>query len=163
LTAPAIAIGVALALLAAGGLTAGLLRRLLMIAVVTGASMTPTYADGQRLLVRRGRRFRRHDVVVFDAAGWTIKSHATTLVKRVIAVPGDAVPVEMTTAVTDKFVPAGMLLVQGDNPDSLDSRRLGYAPASSVCGVVLRPLISARSSPQRAGSQPPGEFKEKVR
>jgi type IV secretory pathway protease TraF len=56
----------------------------------------------------------------------------------------------MKMAVTDQFVPAGMFLVQGDNPDSLDSRRHGYARVSSVFGVVLRPL-----TPEREGRQPP--------
>jgi signal peptidase I len=158
LTTPAIAIGLALALLAAGGLTAGLLRRTLMITVVNGSSMAPTYADGQRLLVRRGQRFHRHDVVVFSPAEWKVKSDSPTLVKRVVAMPGDTVPVDMKMAVTDRLVPAGMFLVQGDNPDSLDSRMLGYARVSSVCGVVLRPLTSARNSaptsrsPRRSGS-----------
>jgi signal peptidase I len=124
---------------------------MLMITVVNGASMAPTYADGQRLLVRRGQRFHRHDVVVFSATEWKIESDSEALVKRVIAVPGDTVPVDMETAVTDKLVPAGMFLVQGDNPDSLDSRRHGYARVSSVCGVVIRPLANH------------GEFKEKVR
>jgi signal peptidase I len=150
LTARAIVIGLPLALLAVGGLTTGLLRRMLMITVVNGASMTPTYADGQRLLVRRGQRFHRRDVVVFSAAEWEIKSDSPTLVKRVIALPGDTVPVDMKMAVTDQFVPAGMFLVQGDNPDSLDSRRHGYARVSSVFGVVLRPL-----TPEREGRQPP--------
>lgn len=135
-------IGLSLAVLTAGGLAAGLLRRTLMISVVNGASMAPTYADGQRLLVRRGQRFRRHDVVVFSFAEWEITSNTATMVKRVIAVPGDTVPAVMRMAVTDEFVPAGMFLVQGDNPDSLDSRRHGYARVSSVHGVVLRPLTA---------------------
>ncbi len=183
MTAPAIAIGLPLGLLTVGGLTTGLLRRMLMITVVSGPSMAPTFADGQRLLVRRGQRFHRHDVVVFSAAEWMVKSESPTLVKRVVAMPGDAVPVNMKTAVSDKFVPVGMFLVQGDNPDSLDSRRHGYARVSSVYGVVLRPLASAgksaRSLAPRGGqalpasaarrvtekSGPPatGEFKEKVR
>jgi signal peptidase I len=159
LTAPAIAIGLPLALLTVGGVTIGLARRMLMITVVDGASMAPTYADGQRLLVRRSQRFRRDDVVVFREAEWKINSDSPALVKRVIAMPGDTVPVDMKMAVTDKFVPAGMFLVQGDNPDSLDSRRHGYARVSSVRGVVLRPLASAgkpaRRRAPRGGQAPP--------
>jgi signal peptidase I len=158
-------IGLPVAVLAAGALAAGLLRRTLMISVVHGASMTPTYADGQRLLVRRGQRFRRHDVVVFSVAEWEIKSDTSTMVKRVMAVPGDRVPAVMKRAVTDEFVPAGMLLVQGDNPDSLDSRRHGYARASSVHGVVLRPLTSASIPPdiRKSGSPATAESREKAR
>jgi signal peptidase I len=152
LTTPAIAIGLPLALVTGAGLITGLLRRMLMITVVNGASMAPAYADGQRLLVRRGQRFHRHDVVVFSFAEWKIKSDSPTLLKRVIAMPGDTVPADMKMAVTDKFVPAGMFLVRGDNPDSLDSRRLGYARVASVCGVVLRPL-PPRNSGRRRGDE----------
>ena len=115
--------------------------------------MAPTYVDGQRLLVRRSQRFHRHDVVVFSAAEWKINSDSPTLVKRVIAMPGDAVPVDMEMAVTDKLVPAGMFLVRGDNPDSLDSRRHGFASVSSVCGVVIRPLTSAGKPARRRASR----------
>jgi signal peptidase I len=62
---------------------------------------------------------------------------ADRVVKRVAAVPGDPVPAGI--AVPDARVPAGQLILLGDNPaESADSRQYGYAPEDEVIGVVLR-------------------------
>lgn len=42
----------------------------------------------------------------------------------------------------DARVPAGKLVVLGDNPESsMDSRSLGYVPGDRLLGVVTRPLV----------------------
>lgn len=107
--------------------------------VVRGVSMLPQLAPGDRVLVRRTsvRRVRRGDIVVFsrprDASrGW--------MIKRVVAVPGDPIPrlaVPLLWRYPGSHVPAGRLVVLGDNPDeSYDSRSFGYVHASSLLGVV---------------------------
>jgi signal peptidase I len=142
MTARNIAVGCLLALTATCGLIIVTLSKTLMIITVDGTSMSPTYADRQRLLVRRGRRYRRNDVVVFTTTAWAIPLVPAMLVKRIVAVSGDQTPADMASIISDTRVPEGMLLVRGDNFESLDSRRLGYVPASAIVGVVIRPLAT---------------------
>lgn len=59
-----------------------------------GPSMTPTYGDGQLLLVNRlayrfGREVRRGDVVAI-----TLSGGKAVLVKRIIALPGERVRID---------------------------------------------------------------------
>ena len=59
-----------------------------------GPSMTPTYGDGQLLLVNRlayrfGREVRRGDVVAI-----TLHGGKAVLVKRIIALPGERIRIE---------------------------------------------------------------------
>ncbi len=119
-----------------------LLRRRLIVVTVHGVSMEPTYVAGDRLLVRRSRlaRVRTGQVVVVQGGpGAPGDPTAGRLVKRAVAVPGDPVPSQIP--VPGDVVPAGNLLVLGDNPArSNDSRRLGYIPADALIGVVLRPI-----------------------
>ncbi|WP_181772412.1 S26 family signal peptidase [Amycolatopsis pittospori] len=118
------------------------LRRRLIVVTVHGVSMEPTYVAGDRLLVRRSRleRVRAGQVVVVQGGpGKPGDPTAGRLVKRAVAVPGDPVPSQIP--VPGDVVPAGNLLVLGDNPArSNDSRRLGYIPADALIGVVLRPI-----------------------
>ncbi|WP_405087930.1 S26 family signal peptidase [Microbispora sp. NBC_01389] len=69
-------------------------------------------------------------------------------IKRVAAIGGDPVPawVAGTPGLRNADrVPAGHLVVLGDNPDSsLDSRQRGFVPADRVLGVVLRRLRPER-------------------
>ena len=134
MSALAILVGCVQALLAVCALAVAALPRALMIITVDGGSMSPTYQDQQRLLVRRCHRCRRHDVVVFTTAQWDIPSVPAILVKRVAAVPGDKVPVDMVGIINDVYVPMGVVLVRGDNHESLDSRHLGYVASSAVGG-----------------------------
>lgn len=129
-------------LVAVAAMTGLLLRLRHGYAVVTvrGESMSPTYRPGDRVLVRRVRLVRRGQCVVFDEepAGST----PYLVLKRVVAVPGDPVPRDRMPAlrtVPEARVPAGHLVVLGDNPaHSYDSRHHGYVMVDRLLGVVSR-------------------------
>ncbi|MEV0977432.1 S26 family signal peptidase [Streptomyces sp. NPDC049915] len=121
------------------------LRTRLALVRVTGSSMSPAFADGDRLIVRRTRHVRRGDAVVFRNPMPAVErdAHLEWLVKRVAAVPGDPVPEEVRAAVgapPGGRVPPGSLVVRGDAPRTQDSRHFGYVPASTLLGVVLTVL-----------------------
>ena len=108
-------------------------------ALVCGHSMSPTYRDGERVLAVRQHGYQVGDVIVFrppfrpthhDDLGWRIK--------RVAAVTGDPVPSWLS--VEDMTVPPNRVLVVGDNPNSEDSRQLGYIDTALVAGRVIRRL-----------------------
>ncbi|MGP3916690.1 S26 family signal peptidase [Nonomuraea sp. 10N515B] len=121
-------------------------RRRYVVVTVEGTSMVPTLSDGDRVLVRRRRidQVGRGDVVVLeppltpvelgppgpDGRQWNIK--------RAVALPGDPVPPGIDDSVTR--VPAGALVVLGDNADSVDSRQRGFFDADRLLGVALRRL-----------------------
>jgi signal peptidase I len=145
------------------GVLAGVwwLRRRFVVVTVLGESMSPTFASGDRVLVRRVRRARARtgDVVV---AAWgrpepggpfplTIEEPtpgapptlAPWIVKRLVAGPGDPVPEAVGEAVPDREVPPGRFLLLGDNVTaSADSRVRGYAHAEYFLGVVVSRLSS---------------------
>jgi signal peptidase I len=136
--------------LIAGVLVAAVLaaRRLLIVVQVAGTSMTPTYQPGDRVLVRRvaGGRLRRGQIVVFQSAHMWELSRPSRLgasdwfIKRVAALPGDAVPDSVAARVDaspGSLVPARRLVVLGDNAASRDSRAWGYVPFDKVLGVVI--------------------------
>jgi signal peptidase I len=143
------------AILIAAGLMAGLAvaRRFFVVVRVTGTSMLPAFAPDDRVLVRRGAsgKMRAGTVAVLaeprDTSSWRLTplatpglSEATWVIKRVAAVPGDAVPESVREAASRAaVVPDAMLVVLSDNPEGNDSRRWGFIPASRVLGpVVLR-------------------------
>jgi len=139
--------GIAVAL---GAATAFLgIRRHWIIVTVDGTSMLPTYAHGDRVLVRRRRltHVRPGDVVVLeppqdsdhrptgpgaDGRNWNIK--------RAIALPGDPVPPDVAGQQNTAHVPPGALVVFGDNSDSVDSRHRGFYSADQLLGVAVRHL-----------------------
>ncbi|AUG80913.1 Signal peptidase I [Kitasatospora sp. MMS16-BH015] len=88
-----VAIGVGILL----GLGVAAVAVLAVIAVrVDGHSMQPTLADGERLLpdkISQGSRLHRFDVVLLKTPG-----RDTTIVKRVIGLPGDRVEIDSTPA-----------------------------------------------------------------
>jgi signal peptidase I len=153
--------------LATAGTLIAVLRRRLTIVTLTGTSMEPTYRPGDRLLVRRSRprRLRRGDAVLVRdprplsalRPGDPVPPPGGLVVKRIVAVPGDAVPPgSVPAAVRDTRVPAGSYVVLGDNPAvSADSRVHGFVPADRVVGVVTR---SWRESPR-----PPWPWDRRVR
>jgi signal peptidase I len=127
-----------------------LLRRTMAIVRVTGQSMEPTLAAGDRVLVCRAglRSVRTGQIVVIEAPGrrgtWVGAPPGGDLgrswmIKRVAAIPGDPVPAGLPAAVAAAArVPDGRLIVFGDNPAmSIDSRYLGYFPADRVLGIVV--------------------------
>jgi signal peptidase I len=139
--------------LGVGGASAALRRRFAII-TVRGSSMLPSYADGDRLLVRRTAEFGRDDVMVFAMPEDLQVDGMKWLLKRVTAVAGDGVPAEISAAggrpadvgpagdAGAGRVPAGCVVVRGDGRASLDSRQLGYIATATGLGVVIRPLRS---------------------
>ena len=112
-------------------------RRAYTVVLVDGPSMEPALAHGDRVLVRR-RAPRRDEIVVVRYPGRVLPGRPWT-VKRVAALPGDPVPADV--GLLEAVVPAGRLVVLGDNrARSHDSRGFGYADAGSVLGVVVRKL-----------------------
>ncbi|WP_414171053.1 S26 family signal peptidase [Streptomyces diastatochromogenes] len=63
------------------------------------------------------------------------------MIKRVLAVPGDPVPVEKVPILSSfpgDRVPAGKIVVLGDNfAASFDSRQVGYFPLGRVLGIAV--------------------------
>jgi signal peptidase I len=169
--------------LAAGTLFAALaLRNEYTLITVTGDSMWPTLAPGDRVLVRRARlrRIRRGQVIVFEAPSANgyragalpgrARADREWIIKRVAAVPGDPRPDDIPAAAGSP-VPPGKFVVLGDNPAwSHDSRHIGYVPGDRLLGVVVRAAprstfdrvgttavqSSARSKATSAGKSPTG-------
>ncbi|MFB5066506.1 MAG: signal peptidase I [Candidatus Wallacebacter cryptica] len=127
--------------------------------VVDGSSMMPTLENNQRLLVDkltyRFREPRHGDIVVFKYPA----NPKEEFIKRVIAVPGDAVAIaggkvyvngvvieedyiaETTIrGFNPHIVPEGHYFVLGDNRNnSLDSRdpRVGFVPRENIVGRAI--------------------------
>jgi signal peptidase I len=120
-----------------------IVRRQWCLVTVAGGSMEPRLHDGDRLLVRRTHHARPGDLLVFAHPDPDVTPR--WMVKRVVATAGDAVPVDLRPRVLDPMVPAGLLLVRGENANSQDSRHLGYIASAAALGIVRRRL----NSPQR--------------
>ncbi len=89
---------------------------LLKILRVRGESLAPRYRDGDYVVISglALKQIRPGDVVVF------IHPEYGCLIKRV-----------------DGLEPCGNLRVLGDDIDSVDSRRFGSVPGSSIIGHVV--------------------------
>lgn len=139
--------------LAAGALLVLWLRRRVAVVTVVGPSMLPTFAAGDRVLVRRAGlgQIRSGQVVVIEKPGadgdWPVRPRGPLrgrewMIKRVAAVPGDNRPGACLPESADpqeRRVPAGKFVVLGDNPArSYDSRHLGYVPGERLLGIVMR-------------------------
>jgi nickel-type superoxide dismutase maturation protease len=93
---------------------------------VAGDSMLPALQPGDRLLVVRNTRLRRGDVVALRDPSQPRR----TVVKRIAALPGDAVTVGGEVLNAD-----GGYVVLGDNlPASSDSRSYGVVSRRLVLG-----------------------------
>lgn len=121
-----------------------------LVVTVAGTSMAPAYLPGDRVLVRRRRliRVRAGEVVVLRSPSDRVVH--PLMVKRVAAVPGEPVPVELADAPCGPLVtpvPMDRLLVLGDNSRvSFDSRECGYIRSEHLVGVVTRRLATGRPS-----------------
>jgi signal peptidase I len=119
------------------GALGAIARRRWMVVTVRGHSMTPTLHSGDRLVVRRwirGAMPAVDDVIVFlpDDLGYRIK--------RVAAIAGDPVPAWLGRD-PGACIPAGHVIVRGDNPRSEGSRQLGYIPI----GAIIARHVAGRS------------------
>lgn len=124
--------------LVAGALWA--LRRHRLVATVVGTSMLPAFRPGERVLVRRpAPDLRVGDVVVVVAPDSADSADPRLLVKRVAALPGDALP-------DGTVVPGRAVVVLGDN-GGYDSRQFGPLPREQVVGVVMRRIDPRRRPP----------------
>jgi signal peptidase I len=150
------------------GLTAFLLvgaltvRRVFALVTVTGDSMAPALAPGDRVLVCRAPigRLRRGQLAVVEVPGADgyqgppprgRVDRREWMIKRVAAVPGDTRPDNILPATAGPpggLVPPGKFVVLGDNAVwSHDSRHIGYIPGDRLLGVAIR-----RVSPDRGFS-----------
>lgn len=117
-------------------------RRRLLLVTVRGASMSPALVDGDRVLVVRRQRICVGDVVLLDLP---LHHGLGPFLKRVIAVAGDCLPLDVPLAGTDgRNVPPGQVVVKGDHVHSLDSRLWGCLRLDQVQGVAVRQLHSER-------------------
>jgi signal peptidase I len=154
-----------LVLLLAVGVAFGVRAFVVQTYFIPSASMEPTLAVGDRILVDKlSYHFHgvgRFDIVVFakppkEVADPTVKD----LVKRVIGLPGDVIssargqvyingrvlpepflpPGTVTSGIETQKIPPNEYFVMGDNrADSQDSRFFGPIPRSLIVGrVVLR-------------------------
>jgi signal peptidase I len=150
-------------------LTLLMLRRRFIVVTVSGASMAPALVPGDRVLVRRSvtHGLGVGLVVVFgppgeECQGWDSDVALPPIpwaIKRIVALPGDAVPDVARPAVGYvSVVPPDMLVVLGDSVGSVDSRTWGFLPAANILGVVVRRLGAAGTGPRagtgRAGAGP---------
>ena len=115
-------------------------------------------SHGDRVLVRRlpADRVRAGQVVVVErplwrdsAWHWPAPQGRVTgrkwMIKRTAAVPGEPVPDVLDGVVRESTVPAGALVVLGDNSaESTDSREMGFIPAGRVLGIALRGMGRSR-------------------
>jgi signal peptidase I len=117
-----------------------------VVVTVDGTSMEPAYRPGDRLLVRRtsADRLRLGDVVVVTASPATSPPFGAVrdrrwVVKRIAAL--QVVPPEVACSMPDSTVPAGQMILLGDNAaNSVDSRTAGGYAVDRLLGVVLRQL-----------------------
>lgn len=122
-----------------------------------GASMLPSYHDGDRLLLsKRPTSFERGDVVCFHYP----KDPTKSFIKRIIGLPGETVEVRdnvvyingaalaepyvsteynrMPSRFGPETIPEGQYFVLGDNRDhSNDSRAWGAVRADLIYGKVM--------------------------
>jgi signal peptidase I len=155
MTALALIAGCVLGILALGVL---ILRTHLALVRVRGTSMLPGLRPGDRVLVRQGmpsgrpRRLRVGMVIVVrfplvapaPRGVWPVAPRLgwdRWIIKRVAALPGDAVPGTMREAAGGAVtVPEQTLLVSADNPTGTDSRQWGFIQTSDVLGPVVKKL-----------------------
>ena len=131
------------------------LRRLGSELGVEGRSMEPTLHDQDRLVVNK-LAYQVHDPEVGDVVMLLHPNNpGQSLVKRVVAAPGDTVAfregvvVRNGVVADEDFVPDGFYFVLGDHRNnSSDSRAFGPVPKKYILGrIQIRwwPLADAKS------------------
>ena len=150
--------------------------------IVSGASMDPTFENGQYLIVDElSYRFEapaRGDVIIFRYP----KNPKEFFIKRIIGLPGETVTIAngkikvtgadgKTMALQEPYVinrgnggdatytvPKGNYFVLGDNrPESSDSRTWGLLPASDIVGRAFLRLLPIDTLGVFPGSLPAGQ------
>jgi|CeladaMinimDraft_18_1061708.scaffolds.fasta_scaffold04423_2 signal peptidase I len=133
-----------------------LFLRLFVISPYTvhGASMEPSFHDGDRVMAAKWGRPDYGDVVIIHREYTEGRSH---LIKRVIGLPGDVIEIRdgvvyrngqaldepyikepFREDLAPVLVPDGHAFVMGDNRhDSLDSRHIGTISLSEISGIYL--------------------------
>jgi signal peptidase I len=147
-----------------------LLHYILLEVTVENRSMAPALEAGDRVLMIRHwpTRWLRKGQIVLIEPGRGVAAEATffaaTLyIKRIVALGGETLTISHTgiAAGNDSFnhkrnneqsqpvwhIPAGHLFVQGDSPQSMDSRTWGPLPLQCVLGVALMKLPTKASTP----------------
>lgn len=122
----------------------------LVIVKVQGSSMRPTFHNGDTLIAVRIPHFliRAGSVVISrspiqasaGAVPWPISAMRASdlwVVKRVRATPGQLVPHDASAQPARERLAPRQYFLQGDAPDSLDSRHWGPVPSSHIRGIVL--------------------------
>lgn len=126
------------------------------IGQVQGASMCPTYQDGQFVLLLRAKEkeYNRGDVVGVE---YTAGEEKSILLKRIIAIGGDVVScksgqlyvngqkvsesdhtVGKTSDIMAQTIPDGSVYLLGDNREhSMDSRSFGCMSCEDIIGKVV--------------------------
>lgn len=139
------------------GLVLSVRENFLHVFAMTGSSMSPTFDEGDRILVRkdsyRDRQPEHNDLVAFLNPA----NRRQTWVKRVIALPGDTLEIkegtvhingaaikEVSGVHLDKAnlppitIPDHHCYVLGDNrANSRDSRQIGPVPMIALVGKVI--------------------------
>ena len=147
--------------------------------IVSGASMDPTFATGQYLIVDElSYRFdapARGQVIIFRYP----KDPSQYFIKRIIGLPGETVSIQNgdvyiketsgtsikldESYVTNKgngadrsvALPAGEYFVMGDNrPESSDSRSWGLLPRENIIGRAFVRLLPVQNISLFPGSTP---------
>lgn len=106
--------------------------------IVSGASMDPTFKDGDYLIVDElSYKFnepKKGDVIVFRYP----KDETKFFIKRIMGLPGDTVEI----AGQQVILKQGEFYVLGDNRDrSLDSRVWGHVPEKNIIGRAFVRLL----------------------
>lgn len=128
--------------------------------VVNGLSMYSTYNDGEILLSHRTQDVKKGDVIVFTADPELFPGSKETILKRVIATPGDTIEIRnnsvfvngkvidepyaqgVTSDYAKETVKENHVFVLGDNREiSKDSRMVGQIPTELIIGVVDKKIL----------------------
>ncbi|MFF9868662.1 S26 family signal peptidase [Streptomyces sp. NPDC013953] len=139
-------IGGLLLALIGSALTALRIRSRYTVVTVEGTSMAPTLSPGDQVVVERRTidQVRPGDIVVLQpprrTSDYEPVSDRAWNIKRAAALPGDRIPEGIPGSEDLPEVPDGMLVVLGDNPDSIDSRHRGFFEADRIMGVAIRRL-----------------------